>query len=90
MSTESFSAEFFHALKDSVHGKTLGIHWNTKSNSFHISTPGIDELQSTKYSVALAAAHLFDIMGWFGPLTLTIHSYLYDLWKAIYHGMHLS
>ena len=75
------SPEVSIALDPTVYGKTLGIHWNTKSDSFHISTPVINELPPTKRSVASAAACLLDIMGWFGPVTLMIHNYLQDLWK---------
>ncbi len=66
----------------SLHGKCLGIHWDTFRDVFYVSLPtlSVDEVP-TKRSVASAAAKVFDIMGWFGPVILTIHAFLQHLWK---------
>ncbi len=66
----------------SLHGKCLGIHWDTFRDVLYVSLPtlSVDEVP-TKRSVASAAAKVFDIMGWFGPVILTIHAFLQHLWK---------
>ncbi len=66
----------------SLHGKYLGIHWDTFRDVFYVSLPtlSVDEVP-TKRFVASAAAKVFDIMGWFGPVILTIHAFLQHLWK---------
>ena len=66
----------------SFHGKCLGIHWDTTQDVFYVSVPTLSTDQTpTKRSVASAAAKIFDVMGWFGPVILTIHAFLQHLWK---------
>ena len=66
----------------SFHGKCLGIHWDTTQDVFYVSVPILSTDQTpTKRSVASAAAKIFDVMGWFGPVILTIHAFLQHLWK---------
>ena len=59
-----------------MYGKTLGIHWNTQMESFHVAAPTMEDATPTKTTVDSAAARLFDVMGWFGPVSLYIKIYL--------------
>ena len=63
-----------------MYGKTLGIHLNTQIDSFHVSAATMEDATPTKRTVASAAARLFDVMGWFGPVSLYIKIYMQRLW----------
>ena len=54
----------------SKHGKTLGIHWDTKRDQLHISVPNLEDVPPTKRIIASAAPRLYDVLGWFSPATL--------------------
>ena len=64
------------------HGKALGIHWNTQADSFHIVTPAIEAGVPTKRAVASAAARVYNLMGWYGPVLLTVKILMQKLWVA--------
>jgi len=52
------------AVNRQLGGKTLGIHWDTQQDVFHIPTPSVDKVESpTKREVASAGAHVYDILG---------------------------
>ena len=62
--------------------KTLGVHWDTGSDSLHISTPAIDNNKTpTKCQIASIVAKVFDILGWFAPAILPAKILLQDIWK---------
>ena len=62
--------------------KTLGVHWDTGSDSLHISTPAIDNNKiPTKRQIASVVANIFDILGWFAPAILPAKIILQDIWK---------
>ena len=62
--------------------KTLGLHWDTKKDTLHVSTPKLTvEDKPTKRKIASDVARTFDLMGWFAPCTLLIKIMLQDLWK---------
>ena len=62
--------------------KTLGVHWDTGSDSLHISTPTIDVTKTpTKRQIASVVAKVFDILGWFAPAILPAKILLQDIWK---------
>lgn len=61
--------------------KTLGVHWNTATDSFHISCPMLEDVGwPTKRQVASAVAKTFDVDGWFSPATVTIKILLQRIW----------
>ena len=61
--------------------KTLGLHWNTATDSLHIITPPVDNITvPTKRQVASSLARTFDIMGWYSPATVTLKILLQCLW----------
>ena len=65
-----------------AYGKTLGLHWNTETDVFHIAVPALTDSVPTNRSIASAAAKLYDIMGWFGPVSLYVKILLQQLWES--------
>ena len=62
--------------------KTLGLHWDTKKDNFHVSTPRLTaEDHPTKRKIASDVARTFDLMGWFVPSTILVKIMLQILWK---------
>ena len=62
--------------------KTLGLHWDTKKDNFHVSTPRLTaEDHPTKRKIASDVARTFDLMGWFAPSTVLVKIMLQNLWK---------
>ena len=43
---------------DPTNCKTLGLHWNTETDVFHIAVPALTDSVPTKRSIASAAAKL--------------------------------
>ena len=63
--------------------KTLGLHWNTATDTLHISTPVLEDVERpTKWQVASAVAHTFDVQGWFSPVTVSLKILLQKVWQA--------
>ena len=56
--------------------KTLGIHWHTTEDLLFVAIPILDDKVPTKRSVASSVARLYDILGWFAPITLYIKTLL--------------
>ena len=63
-------------------GKTLGVHWKTHRDLLHLSIPTIDNSTPTKRVIASAVACLYDILGWFAPVTLYLKILLQRLWQS--------
>ena len=63
--------------------KALGIHWNTTDDVFFVAVPPSLRIDvPTKTEVASHVPQLFDLMGWFSPVTL-IGKYLQQqIWKS--------
>ena len=62
--------------------KTLGVHWDTGSDSLHISTPTIDVTKTpTMRQIASVVAKVFDMLGWFAPAIVPAKILLHDIWK---------
>ncbi len=62
--------------------KTLGVHWNTQTDTLHVFTPSLSHLKvPTKREVASAVGKTFDVLGWFSPSTIQIKILLQNLWK---------
>ena len=58
------------------------MHWDTGSDSLHISTPTIDVTKtSTKRQIASFVVKVFDILEWFAPAILPPKILLQDIWK---------
>lgn len=63
--------------------KTLGIHWNSHQDQFHVSTsqlllPAI----VTKRALTSDIAKTFDVLGWFAPTTIVMKMLIQELWEA--------
>ena len=68
--------------------KTLGLHWNTVSDSMHVHMPNLSCLQvPTKRDVATAIGKTYDVLGWFSPSTIQIKVLLQMLWKEARGGL---
>ena len=59
-----------------------GIHWHTTEDLLFVAIPTLDDNTPTKRSIASAAARLYDLLGWFAPVTLYIKILLQQLWQA--------
>ncbi len=61
--------------------KTLGIHWNTTTDTLHVATPTLHPDDSpTKRQVLSDIARTFDILGWFTPTTIQLKMLLQRTW----------
>ena len=77
-------AEEILSISDSGTGiaKTLGIQWDTKSDSFLLSTSGCKQLKMvTKRLLLSDVARVFDALGWFSPATISMKILLQRLWE---------
>ncbi len=62
--------------------KTLGIHWNTRTDCFHVATLTLtSDDHPTKRKIASNVAKTFDLLGWFSPSIIVIKILLQKLWK---------
>ena len=62
--------------------KALGLHWDTKKDTLHVSTPTLTANNNpTKRGIASDVAKTFDLLGWFAPCTIVVKIMLQDLWK---------
>ena len=62
--------------------KTLGVHWATAMDEFHIATPDLPEGPATKRVISSAGAITFDMPGWYVPALLYIKILLQQLWRV--------
>ena len=63
--------------------KTLGVHWDTASDTLHVSVPELTVTeQVTKRQVASAIARTFDVLGWYAPATILMKVLLQRVWRA--------
>ena len=71
------------SLSPSDCAKTLGIHWNSSMDTFHVCTPTLTQLEvPTKRQLASAVGKTFDVMGWYAPATVQIKILLQQVWKS--------
>ena len=62
--------------------KALGLHWDTKKDTLHVSTPILAAGDKpTKRKIASDVAKTFDLLGWFAPCTIMVKVLLQDLWR---------
>ena len=60
--------------------KALGLHWDTKKDTLHVSTPTLTANDNpTKRRIASDVAKTFDLLGWFAPCTIVVKVMLQDL-----------
>ena len=76
------SGDLLIASGPGEYSKTLGVHWNTMSDTLHVSTPDIDPNHVvTKRHIASIVAKVFDVRGWFAPVILPVKILLQEIWK---------
>ncbi len=64
--------------------KTLGIHWNTREDTFYVAIPTVNDVNvssTTKRSIASQAAQVFDLLGFHSPSVLFVKILLQKLWQ---------
>ena len=62
--------------------KALGVHWQTTSDIFYIATPPpLEAEHPTKRQIASQMAKVFDVLGWFAPVTVKSKHLIQQLWK---------
>ncbi len=50
--------------------KALGLHWNTTTDTLFVATPQPITTKPTKRIIASQTAKVFDVLGWFAPITV--------------------
>ncbi len=60
--------------------KTLGVHWDTKMDSFFVATPSLNEGVVTKRGVARGVAKVYDVLGLVSPFVILGKLLLQELW----------
>ena len=62
--------------------KALGIHWDTTKDTFLVATPKLeDSATPTKHQVLSDVAKIFDVLGFYSPVTVTLKVLLQKLWQ---------
>ena len=62
--------------------KILGIHWNTTSDTLHVSTPAVIIIaHPAKRQIASKIPRILDLLGWFAPAIVVLKILLQSLWK---------
>ncbi len=63
--------------------KTLGVHWDSFTDTLHVCTPDLSDLPTpTKRQLALALGRIFYFMGWFSPATVTMKILMQKVWQT--------
>ena len=62
--------------------KTLGLEWNTAMDHFRLTTTELPSLElMTKRLLVSNIAKIFDVLGWFSPIVITVKILLQRLWE---------
>ena len=64
--------------------KTLGLEWNTTTDSFHFANTKQSLSQiTTKRALVSDIAKVFDVLGWFSPATVSMKILLQRVWERV-------
>ena len=61
--------------------KTLGVHWNTASDSFSFAVKLDNQSMYTRRTVLSDTARIYDPLGWLAPVTVLAKMIFQSLWK---------
>lgn len=62
--------------------KALGVHWNVQQDNLYVAVPNVPTEQIvTKRNISSVIGKVFDIMGFFAPVTITAKLLLRKLWQ---------
>ena len=62
--------------------KTLGLEWNTTTDTFHLTISKFPQSERvTKRLLASDVAKVYDILGWYSPVTVTMKILLQRIWE---------
>ena len=62
--------------------KALGVHWNITTDTHFVATLSPITVEPTKRIIASQTATMFDVLGWFAPITVKAKHLLQLLWKS--------
>ena len=66
----------------SEHGKTLGLHWDTERDVFHVATPCLKPaVVPTKRQILSDIARTYNVMGWCAPAMVKAKIMVQRLWQ---------
>ena len=66
----------------SEHGKTLGLHWDTERDVFHVAAPCLKPaVVPTKRQILSDIARTYDVMGWCAPAMVKAKIMVQRLWQ---------
>ena len=61
--------------------KTLGASWSPKKDAFDFKVKIANKIPVTKRTILSEITTLFDPLGWFSPVTITLKVFMQSLWK---------
>ncbi len=63
--------------------KALGVHWDTRADVLHVSTPDLPpaDAKVTKRTIASITAGVFDVLGLFAPVVISARILFQDIWR---------
>lgn len=62
--------------------KTLGIEWNVSTDQFRIMITDLPPTDNVTKRVVSDMAKVFDVLGWFSPVTIKMKILLQRLWES--------
>ena len=71
-----------HAISDVECTKTLGLEWNTVTDTFQLTVPEISGSPLTKRVLVSNIAKVFDVLGWFSPTIISMKILLQRVWES--------
>ena len=71
-----------HSISDiNTYTKTLGLQWNTMTDTFQLTIPDLSSSQPiTKRVLVSSIAKVFDVLGWFSPTIIKMKILLQRVW----------
>ena len=71
-----------HSISGLEHTKTLGLEWNTFTDTFYITASKLLPTESvTKRILVSDITKVFDVLGWFAPAVISVKILLQRVWE---------
>ena len=72
-----------HSISDTnTYTKTLGLEWNTVTDTFQLTIPDLSSSQPlTKRVLVSSIAKVFDVLGWFSPTIIKMKILIQRVWE---------
>ncbi|XP_067205391.1 uncharacterized protein [Linepithema humile] len=68
-------------ISEDVNVPTLGMQWNSQSDTFQFNITTTKQLKISKRSILSTTAHIFDPLGILGPIIITAKIFMQRLWQ---------